>query len=30
MSIQVQGRVQTLYGVYTANEALFAVQTQDR
>ena len=30
MSIQVQGRVQALYGVYTANEALSAVQTQDR
>ena len=30
MSIQVQGRVQTLYGVYAANEALSAVQTQDR
>ena len=30
MSIQVQGRVQTLYGVYTVNEALSAVQTQDR
>ena len=30
MSIQVQGRVQALYGVYAANEALSAVQTQDR
>ena len=30
MSIQVQGRVQTLYGVYTVNEALSAVQTQER
>ena len=30
MSIHVQGRVQALYGVYAANEALSAVQTQDR
>ena len=30
MSIQVQGRVQALYGVYAANEALSAVQTQER
>ena len=30
MSIQVQSRVQALYGVYAANEALSAVQTQER
>ena len=30
MSIQVQGRVQSLYNVYAANEAFSAVQAQDR
>lgn len=30
MSIQVQGRMQSLYGIYAANEAFSAAQVQER